>query len=161
VKNAASLIRSPLPISIDRMKVTSLQRFRNRRKPATSNAMVDAPNVITKKIEKGPGPILWIPGASDVEAEHLGNDSVSSSNFCSFPFCVKYIIASEIFNAKGEPLGNTCQIREKDQNMELNGNTAVEHWGEKEEERLIDNYKAITTKVVCWSCHGEALAILC
>jgi hypothetical protein len=93
--------------------------------------MVDAPNVITNKIEKGPGPILWIPVASDVEAEHLGNDSISSSNFYIFPFCVKYIIASEIFNAKEEPFENTCQIREKDQNMELNGNTSVEHWGGK------------------------------
>jgi hypothetical protein len=69
--------------------------------------MVEVPNVIMNKFEKGPGPILWIPVGSDVGVEHFGNDSIYSSDFCSSPLCSKYMIASEMFSAKGELLGNT------------------------------------------------------
>jgi len=80
------------------------------------------------KFEKGPGPILWIPVASYVEVEHFGNDNICSSNFCSSPLCSKYMIASEMFSAKGELLDRKhLKDTGKKTTEDGNGNSSVEH----------------------------------
>lgn len=126
-KKAASHNQSPLPINMDWIKFISLQRLLNRRKHAKSNATVEAPPETMNRTKKGSGPIFWIPAVSDCGVEHLGNDSICCSNSCSSPLCVKYMIASEISKAKGDPLGNTCKMQEEDQNIKMEMHLLQEH----------------------------------